>query len=327
MFLGPDTDDNYFEFVSSNQAYGGAQVTSQGSNWFQRCGFNFSSAPINPNGSPPWSAMWNPGTTYSPGDVVISTFNSNYYMICTVGGLSGGTAPALQNYSLNIVDGTHGLTWLLFGPVNYDAFLFGDYSGENHFEMCDFSTVPWANSVHINVSVGPPLPPSPRGATVSQIRFHHCVFAGALRLEHGLDTMVEGCEIGNTVNLVAGYTGRYRHIGNYHLGDTNHVAVGAGVSNFIFASNDFNGSHLAIGNGCTKFAISGNNNIGGSGITTGSGCTNYTVTGNIANTIAIGGTNNDYVVAHNNATVTGGSTSATQVSTPNAGSGSRGVGT
>lgn len=130
-------------FVAS--AYGQAAVKSTANATFLvRCKVDQSW----PNGTPAKGytvATRANSTSYSAsiggsgvGDVVsLAGTGGTYYLQCTQTGTSGGSAPALQNYAVDITDGS--CKWRLVGQVGYCGLLIDSGASETHVYGSDFS--------------------------------------------------------------------------------------------------------------------------------------------------------------------------------------------
>ena len=135
--------DVYIELIHAESVYGNAIVKFYQGNGVVirgKCDQNF---PVN-SLTPPYDPVaWASATLYAVGDVVFTP--DNYLIQCAVGGTSGGAAPTVANYGVNMPDGAGTLIWQLVAPQTYYSYQFDTESGGTLIE-CD-ATGPFSTGI------------------------------------------------------------------------------------------------------------------------------------------------------------------------------------
>lgn len=246
--------DCFFEDVITVEAYGPAQVTSSGANWWVRCKHDFNATGITPTNSPAYP-NWAATTAVTAGQVYVASGGA-YLIQASVGGTTGSSAPTLQNYGFTFSDGS--VTWRLYAPASYTGLsLTATSEGETHFVQCDFSGS-WTNtSIVLN-------------GTQVAAAFTDCVISSGLTLTQAKWLSLLNNELAGTVNVGAGFTGSLNIRGNWGAGSNLNVIVAAGVSNFDISHNDLGGGSVTVISGASDhYQIVNNRNgtitDGGSG--------------------------------------------------------------
>lgn len=231
--------DNLFEDVNADAGYGLANWTIIGSaNWFIRCKMDNSTVATVATDQPPYTIAWVATTAYTVGKVrVVTVGGVGYAIICAVAGTSGGSAPTLRNYGLNITDGS--VTWQLVAPAVFSAVYYGAGSGESHFTQCDLSGH-YSSSLRIEATAGSSGP----GVVVMT----DSVFSSQILITNGALVILHANELGSNIVIDTGYTGRVGIVDNFSFSAVN-INVGANVSNLVITGNDLNGGTIAVAAG------------------------------------------------------------------------------
>lgn len=238
--------DNLFEDVNSSDGFGSASVAIVGgANWFVRCKFDHTTQGVTLTDTAPFSTNWASGTPYTVGQVRIV---GSYLLVCSVGGTSGGVAPTLKNYLVNIVDNT--VTWLLLAPATYSALLVGAGSGENHLTQIDFSG-PYSTSLLVQATAGSNGP--------GVVCISNSIFSSPIQITNGNLVILRGNELGSSITVDTAYAGKLIIDGNSSVGSANNVTVGANVNNFAIVNNFFNGGMITVAAGTSDFYVIDNN--------------------------------------------------------------------
>jgi hypothetical protein len=257
--------DYLIENVATSESYGTANVAVNGPGWFVRNKFDHSPTGVAVTSAQPYGA-WAATTAYTAGQVKIV---GGYAIECTVGGTSGGSAPTVKNYGVNITDGT--ATWLLLAPSSYTGISFSAAPGENHIIQTDLSGSGYTNSLSFASSAGTNGP--------NVLVLDSSVLSSRISITAG-GTLINiiSTELGGLINVAAAYTGRLRFSGNNTLGVAANITIGAAVSDFIITENDLAGGTIAVATGASDhYNIV--NNIGAT-VTDGGTGTHKTLSGN-----------------------------------------------
>jgi len=257
--------DAVFTNVDVSMGYGGTNVQLAGNsqNWYIRCkwdqggqtGIGVTTNMPFPN----WAAT----TAYTTGQVVIT---NNYAIQCKVGGTSGGSAPTLKNYGVNITDGA--VTWVLLVPSVYVGVIIADTSQENHFYTIDLSG-PFTNSIVQNAT-----------GVFPNTFFTDSVISNQILLQNGGLFSLLNCEIGGPFIVNSTYTGKFIASNNWASNNGVNFAVSAGVSNFVIANNLMAGGSISVSaGGSDHYAIV--NNVAVNAVTDLGTGIHKTVTGNV----------------------------------------------
>ncbi len=236
--------DNSFYDLNTGESYSNANVATVGANWYIRCKFDH--VPVGGVTDLVPFAAWAATTAYTVGKVRTT---GGYALCCTVGGTSGGSAPTVKNYGINITDGS--VTWQLLAPSSYNGFLLGAGAAENHFYQCDFSSAGYSNSIAVLATGSPAVS-----------AFTDCVISSPIVITSGTLTTFNGCELAGSITINGGYTGRTIIQGNSAVNASAiNVLVGANVNDFIIANNFFNGGTITVTAGTsTRYRITNNPN-------------------------------------------------------------------
>jgi hypothetical protein len=212
--------DYLIENVNASESYGIANVAVNGPGWFIRNKFDHSPTGVTATSSQPYSA-WGATTAYTIGKVVIV---GGYAIQCTVAGTSGGSAPTVKNYGVNIPDGAGSLVWQLWGPSSYAGIAFSVAPGENHVVQTDLSGAAYSNSLSFSSTA------CTNGPNV--LVLDSSVLSAGISITTG-GTWVNflNNELGGAlINVTSAYTGRLRISGNNSLGSAVNITIGANVT-------------------------------------------------------------------------------------------------
>lgn len=243
--------DCTFFNVNAGNAYGSANVTTNGACWYVRNIFDHSPTGIALANAAPFAARAN-STAYTVGQVRSLSGYLIQVKSITGGGLSGGAPPALKNYGVDIVDSQ--VTWLLLAPVDFAGMRITTGAGENHFVQTDWTGNGYAHSIVID-------------AVNSFTKMTNCVLNAPAELTTGSITSMRDCSLGGDINIAAGMgisivagntalsvininvaaNAQNFHIFGNYLGSCN-VVVAAGTSNNYVVAFNF-GSHTITDNG------------------------------------------------------------------------------
>jgi hypothetical protein len=316
--------------VDASEGYGSAIAYITAGSWWIRDKLD-QGPPTALPASPFTINAWAGTTSYTLGTIVST---QGYYIQCTSAGTSGGSAPALKNYGINITDGT--ATWQLLGATNYAAAQIDTVAAEVQMTMVDMSG-PFNYGLSITNTLA--------GTAPSLIKVSQSVIGGNLTATvnahdgQGLNmsqTEIGGCAttgcadiwfngswvgdsiINNNIFLGGPYgvlltVGKnYTINGNTFYGTTiDAINVVSGVPNFVIANNTFSPSSIygtnnnAIVTISTSdyYTITGNicHNIAGTCISDGASGTHKTVAFNDGGVLAVanGGTGAATFTAHN----------------------------
>lgn len=299
--------------VLANSSYGSAVVFVQNAGmWFERDKFN----QAYPAGVPAFNTTinnWAASTAYTTG-VIVST--QGYNIQCTHGGTSGSSAPTLQNYGVNILEGTGGLTWQLIGATTYFGVQLDTGALNNSFLQSDFEGTYTAAFSLTNSASGTP----PRHTKISDSIFGNA-YEEDILAGNGSDLTVQGSTFyppfvsgGIELFLNNAWAGDASIIGNTFVGGGSYdildsaginmivdgnkifgastacIQVSAGVAEFVVSSNNMGASTnygtcanaMIVATGASEYYNIVNNIIRGAtnGITDGGTGTNKTITGN-----------------------------------------------
>lgn len=253
------TDTTFFNVIA-HIGYGPALIYEGGANWHFRC--KFDAGTVGHGGA---KTAWASATAYSVDDIRAT---GGYNIICTQAGTSGGSAPTLKNYDINITDGT--CIWRLAAPTVYSGMLFaGDNIGENSFYQVDLSGA-YSASLTLNET----------GPGTARIFIHNTICSAPLYFtaSNGQISVSES-EI-NDVIVDTGYAGRFFLYNNPATGGVWNVTVGANVSNFAIQNNYLAGGTITVDAGTSDY---------------------YSITGNTRATIVDGGTGTNKSVQNDDA--------------------------
>lgn len=197
-------------------------------------------------------------TAYSVGDVVSS---GGYWLQCRVAGTSGGSAPTLKNYGVDITDGGT-LKWQLVGPAGYYGMQLDTGCIEIFLTKMDFSGSYWAGLAITNSAAGT----APVGIhvedsvfSVSAITMIYAIAGSSLYLMK--NRFVGALNPGSaTINLSISWAGEAVFIGNRFIDSpTAAIAVAAGTSTLISGNFMYNnGTGVDVSANIVKFNISNN---------------------------------------------------------------------
>lgn len=209
---------------------------------------------------------WAPSHTYGACAVAITQDGkgTNWYIQTVGGGASGGSAPTLLNYEVNIPDG--GVTWQLVAPVTYYARRIEGGSVNNYFHWTD-TTGPYTSALIVQNTIGGDNP----AATILDGDFVGDNIGTALSFTAGENVVVQNTQIANCVsaNCTAvstsgifsdGFTfGPGNLIYNQGGGSSIGVLLGAGVNSLVTGNNLFPGGvGVNVAGGVSRFTITSN---------------------------------------------------------------------
>jgi uncharacterized alkaline shock family protein YloU len=251
------SDDVYLEDVSIAGSYG-EQILLVDAVTFVTRGKLDHQWPVSQPASGTDFAAWAATTAYIIGDVVsVTSGGHTWYIQCKTAGTSGGSAPTLKNYGIDIPDGAGTLVWLLVSRSDTD----GIKVNANEFHA---TTVDLSGATRYGVGIN--------GADLTFL--HQFIigqtFKGSILADTGSGLFVDQCELGAGLNtgtsaatIASGWTGDTaitdssiigtlgtssngvdiaggvdaRIKGNYFTNCDNGVIVRANVSQFIIAEN------------------------------------------------------------------------------------------
>jgi hypothetical protein len=251
--------DNSFYDVNADLSYGPANVATVGANWYVRCKFDHTPVSVALTNTYPYSA-WAATTAYTVGQVRLT---GGYAIACTGAGTSGGVAPTLKNYGVNITDGT--ATWQLVAPATYAGFLIGTGAGENHLTQVDLSG-PYSQSLTVN----------PGGGADASTFMTDGVISAAVVVSSGILCVLTGNELGADISIAGGT--RTIIQGNSSVGTPIGITVAPNINNFVISGNHLDGGTINVSAGTSNhYRITDNVNC--IVVDSGSGADKVVVTG------------------------------------------------
>jgi hypothetical protein len=267
--------------------YGGAAVyCTSGGGYFIRCKIDQSwkgQVPGPGVSITPW-----PATTPVAFGALYSL--SGYLIQAQNAGMTGSTAPTLQNYGLAIVDG--GVTWNLRAPLNYYGIQL-DTSSALVAEACDFSGAHTAAIAMTNTLSGqPPVNVQIMNCTSSDY------LNNALYCDAGSEVVLVGNLIGDghlagseALQFTSTWLGDVTIVGNTIGGGDTGISIEGGKRCNINSNRIYGMSTAAIhiAAGVTDFTIVGND-VGGA----------YTGAPNAVGVLVDAGSSDHYKIALNN---------------------------
>lgn len=244
---------NGYAALCSNDSPGGC--------WFIRCKFDQSWPTITPpSGMASAIPAWASGTVYAANKIVTV---SGFVLQCKTAGTSGGVAPTLKNYFLDIADGT--VTWQLACPTNFSGMIITG-TGQHALTMCDFTGC-FVNGMVVAGAV--------QALQISQCSFAQHLSAGIATTAAGGAMNVTDCtiiggiftSIGSGMNIGATWAYGLEVHGNKFDGtffSSQWGLVLSGGVNTVIAGNTFKGFVQAIEvvPNVSNFVISGNATVG-----------------------------------------------------------------
>lgn len=238
------------DFVSFNvdagNSYGAACITTTNLNWFSRCKFDHNTAATAPAEVPPYSARAN-STAYIVGQVRTL---SGYSMVVKTAGTSHTSAPTLQNYGIEIKEGTaplyaeSTLRWELLAPVNYAGVYLLAGSIENRFVQTDFTGAGFYYSVRMDAAGG-------------FAEFTDCVMSANIVLEDGNEALIHGCTFGADISVGSNFE-RVLIANNISLGGCD-ITVAANTNHFLIANNILPDGTITVAAGTSNNYVIDNN--------------------------------------------------------------------
>lgn len=310
---GTACTDNIITRCNFTFATGSAMVILQsasgthGGHHFYRCLMN-QSYPVSTPTSTKYKGARANTTAYVAGDIVSI---GSYYVQCSVGGTSSGSAPSLAFYGTNITDGT--VTWLLMGHTSYRGIQFDTNVNYCVLAECDL-TGPFLNAVDITDTL---TGTDPYAITVRDCTAHGPITNG-LSISAGQEHIIDGFNTfnatgtGTTIGIAAGGLGDVlikncqtygfttgiaitnasqvgtNVIGNHSAGNTNGIRVAANVSYFSIVGNwvgssvsrGANTNSIVVAAGTSDRYVITNNTIAAIAVSDGGGGANKSVTQN-----------------------------------------------
>lgn len=204
-------------------------------------------------------------TGYTAGQLVTL---SGFYLQCMTSGTSGGSPPALQNYGININDGT--VVWQIVMPVGMAGILVDGTNGEVQIVQSDIGAT--ENAIVLNSS-------NANFMSLSQALFSGPSLVSSISAQQGRSLTVDNSVI--SAGLLT--TGTGITLGSSWGGDTR-------ISNNVFSTV---GAYGVLVNGGTNTQITGNSIFGmtTAGIGIAAGVSHFTIAGNALGTSSSLGTN------------------------------------
>lgn len=309
-----DGTDTIAESVIAYGCYGPAIVyNTANALWLRRAKID-NAWPVSIPSAGVSTAAWAATTAYNIGDVRSS---AGFYMQCRIAGTSGGSAPTLQNYGTDIIDGTGTLRWRLCCNTSLALVEITTSASETHIEQADFSgaaqhsvsinnngagVAPWATYItdsvfsqtvattvdcvagnSVFIKGGEIYNPIANGESAVAFR---SAFAGDSNIS---DTLIIGSS--GTVGVYLGSGSNYGIHSTKIFGALHGIMVEAGVSKWTIGYNDIgsstkwgaNTNSITVNAGASDYYNITNNNIRGfstAGVTDGGTGTHKTLSGN-----------------------------------------------
>ena len=203
-------------------------------------------------------AAWTNGHVYTVGTVVST---QGFYLQCSVGGTSAGSAPTLLNYETSITDNT--VTWKLVAPTTFYGVQVDTACSWYEETMCDH-TGPYTYGLAITNTLAGTIPSN---ISVSQGCFGECLVGGiyavagaGLRVNSSeLATFLRAGSVG--IYLATGWSGDVSISDNLIFTATYGILLAGGTNTAIGSNNIFGcaGAGIYVSAAVTDFNINGNN--------------------------------------------------------------------